>query len=74
MTRHATSKFCFSLPIILRAKGGGGQYHHGGNLGAGTGKRNQKDHFSPPIDLLGQAVEAEAALHGATVKPNHINT
>lgn len=27
-----------------------------------------------PIDLLGEAEEAEAALCGATVKPNHINT
>lgn len=27
-----------------------------------------------PIDLLGEAVEAKAALNGATVKPNHINT
>lgn len=28
----------------------------------------------PSIDLLGEAEEAEAALCGATVKPNHINT
>lgn len=27
-----------------------------------------------PIDLLGEVEEAEAALCGATVKPNHINT
>lgn len=27
-----------------------------------------------PIDLLGEAQEAEAALCGATVKPNHIVT
>ena len=38
ITRQATSKFCFSLPIMFQATGGTRKYHHRGNSGEGRGK------------------------------------